>query len=111
MSRCQSVRKRGAAAGLQAGLSPIIEDIPTGADMSYDQKPSRIKLVSTGGSARAPQNAPTDTQPLQQAIEEAQRPEVEVAPARRFSILSAILFLAGCAVGGAGLVAWPHLVG
>ena len=79
--------------------------------MSYDQKPSRIKLVSTGGSARAPQNAPPDTQPLKQAIEAAQRTEVEVTPVRRFPIVSVILFLAGCAVGGAGLVAWPHLVG
>ena len=79
--------------------------------MSYDQKPSRIKLVSTGGPTRAPENAATDIQPLQQAIKDAQRPDVEVAPARRFSLVFAVLFLAGCAIGGAGLAAWPHLVG
>lgn len=83
--------------------------------MSHDQKPSRIKLVSTGGPARAPQNGPTDTRPIEQAIEQAaenaRAAAAEPAPARRFSILSAILFLAGCAIGGAGLAAWPHLVG
>lgn len=81
--------------------------------MSHDQKPSRIKLVSTGGPARAPQTAPTDTKPLEQAIEQAvenaQKSDAAAAPARRFSIVSAILFLAGCAIGGAGLAAWPHL--
>ncbi|MBB3032460.1 hypothetical protein [Alteriqipengyuania lutimaris] len=82
--------------------------------MSYDQKPSRIKLVSNGGTAHAPGNAPVDTRPLEQAIQDVvdnAQQQPATAPARRFSIMSVILFLLGSAIGGAGLVAWPHLAG
>ncbi len=77
--------------------------------MSYDQKPSRIKLVSSGGPARAPENALVDTKPIEQAIEDAQ--QAGAATAKRFPLVSVIVFLSGSAIGGAGLVAWPHLVG
>ncbi|WP_010410970.1 hypothetical protein [Citromicrobium sp. JLT1363] len=74
--------------------------------MSYDQKPSRIKLVSSGRPAGAPQNADALAPALEGANDPAQPGE---QPARRAPVLPAILFLAGCAIGGAGLAAWPHL--
>ena len=78
--------------------------------MSYDQKPSRMKLVSSGRPVGAPQNADANADALAPALEEPNDPpQPGEQPARRAPVVAAILFLAGCAIGGAGLAAWPHL--
>ncbi|GAB5349240.1 hypothetical protein [Alteriqipengyuania sp. 357] len=78
--------------------------------MSYDQKPSRIKLVSTGWVARA-----RETKDEIAAQAETEQPVEGAEPVAQtsggLSLVSAVLFLCGCAIGGAGLAAWPHLAG
>ena len=76
--------------------------------MSYDQKPARIKLVGSGGRSSAPEDANAVAAVDEQPAEDTQ-PDSE--PARRSPVMVAVVFLAGSAIGGAGLVAWPHLAG
>lgn len=73
--------------------------------MSYDQKPSRIKLVSGGGQTPVPApTAPVGGQPAGDAA-------AGQTPKRRSGVMVAVLFLIGSALGGAGLAAWPHIAG
>ena len=82
--------------------------------MSYDQKPSRIKLVSNGGSAAAPESetallpdadAPTGTDIASQEDVPDARAGLGLSP------LAVVVFLCGCIIGGVSLAAWPHLAG
>lgn len=72
--------------------------------MSNDQKPARLRIVSSGAPTQSRRTAPiaplTDTSTGPAGM-----------PAGRWGFLSMILFLVGCAIGGAGLAAWPHLAG
>ncbi|MXP10420.1 hypothetical protein [Pseudoblastomonas halimionae] len=78
--------------------------------MSYDQKPSRIKLVSGGRPPRLPDSA--DAESLNDADGEAIEDRVALPqPKGRSGLIKAMLFLAGSAAGGAGLAAWPHIAG
>lgn len=82
--------------------------------MSYDQRPSRIKLVSAGGPAPAPEGtaAPQGTTVTASVGEGASADAGSEAKDARGSTLAwASLFCLGCAIGGAGLAAWPHLAG
>mgnify|MGYP005812214343 CR=1 FL=1 len=78
--------------------------------MSYDQKPARIKLVSNGGRASVPENAAAGAG-ADETHEAGHAAVAEPEKARGFPLVSTIVFLFGCAIGGAGLVAWPHLAG
>ena len=72
--------------------------------MSNDQKPARIKIVNGTAPARAENKASKD------AVAKLPPPVPIVTPTRRVMRLSAIMFLVGCAIGGVGLAAWPHLM-
>lgn len=69
--------------------------------MSNDQKPARIKIINTGAPARAP----VDGSKRQVAA-----PVTVAEPTTRAMKTGPIVFLLGCAIGGAALAAWPHII-
>ena len=72
--------------------------------MSSDQKPARIKVVSSG--LAAPGTAADAA-----AVGEQETKPVEAPEKGGLGLFPILLFLIGCAAGGAGLVAWPHFMG
>lgn len=72
--------------------------------MSNDQKPARIRIVSSGAPTQSRRTAPI-------ASLDAEHADPGAMPGRRVGFLPVILFLGGCVIGGAGLAAWPHLAG
>tara|TARA_B100000749_G_scaffold253078_1_gene219738 strand:- start:1383 stop:1619 length:237 start_codon:yes stop_codon:yes gene_type:complete len=75
--------------------------------MSYDQKPARIKLVANSGAVGAPGAEAQPASAVEQAGEGVQAVAEETA-GRGLSLFSVILFMVGCAIGGAALAAFPH---
>jgi hypothetical protein len=72
--------------------------------MSTDQKPARIRaLSSSAGALPAHNDAETGT-----ATPEAQHTEAQAASGS--SLLSILLFLIGCGAGGAAVAALPHFI-
>lgn len=73
--------------------------------MSRDQRPGKIKLVS----GKVPMRRRSDRAPAADDAQErqiAQQVAATKAPtADRSKLVMAILFLSGCALGGAGLIA------
>lgn len=72
--------------------------------MSNDQKPARIRIVSSGALSQSPDTASV-VAPRSESVDPAAK------PAERATLLPAMLFLGGCVIGGAGLTAWPHFAG
>ncbi|MBB6122775.1 hypothetical protein [Sphingobium subterraneum] len=72
--------------------------------MSQDQKPARVRAVSSrdGLPGSGPENA-GDVEESTAALAAA------AAPARR-AVAGKFVFLLGCALGGAGLAALPHIL-
>lgn len=69
--------------------------------MSQDQKPARVRAVATT-------TAPSD--PPGEAASQTQGATASPAPAKGGSLGGKIIFLVGCAAGGAGLAALPHFL-
>jgi hypothetical protein len=65
--------------------------------MSQDQRPGRVRVFSTGAPANTPQRRHTDRQPI---VENTPAAATGTAPARRLTIVGALLFLVGSAIGG-----------
>ena len=69
--------------------------------MSNDQKPGRIKIINGRAPARTGRNA---------SVIPSTETETPAQPPKRTMPGGAILFLLGCAIGGAALAAWPHVI-
>lgn len=65
--------------------------------MSHDQRPGRVRVISSGNPAETPQRRRTDPQPAPTTT-----PVADVAPASslRPTVMRAVLFLVACAAGG-----------
>ncbi|GAB5352447.1 hypothetical protein TMRH483_01034 [Qipengyuania sp. 483] len=75
--------------------------------MTYDQRPSRIKLVSGGAPVPASKDENATPAAVERLVEDS-HPDEERVP--RSTRMRKILFLVGCAIGGAAVPAWPHFV-
>lgn len=71
--------------------------------MSNDQKPARIRIFKSGALSQTRVTAPIVAPAAESAGSN--------APPARTSMLPVMLFLGGCALGGAGFAAWPYLAG
>ena len=76
--------------------------------MSYDQKPARIKLVSSGSPARAAESGAVALPAEEQSAGNAETVD-DAEAGRGWSVMSVIIFIVGCAMGGVALAALPHL--
>lgn len=74
--------------------------------MSQDQRPAKVRAVATGSAATPA--TPADGEEQHAAADVA--PSLPPAPAKSGSLGNKIVFLLGCAAGGAGLAALPHFV-
>lgn len=81
--------------------------------MSFDQKPGRVRVYQSGvsqpGAAAGASGAAAEaTGTASQTLAAGEQSPVE-GNGKRVSILAALVFLVGCALGGAGVSALPHL--
>ncbi|MBR0550919.1 hypothetical protein [Stakelama marina] len=83
--------------------------------MSRDQRPGKIKIVSSGSPSPGAGSAVAVANGAQQAGGGADAASgaaaADTAPATGSFLIPAILFLVGCLVGGAGLVALLRFAG
>ncbi len=84
--------------------------------MSQDQRPGRVRVISSGTSADMPQRRRTDARPLPATPRNAAPDEARTAATPfswRTTIMSALLFLCGCAIGGVIVAVYglPRLLG
>lgn len=80
--------------------------------MSSDQRPGKIKIVqATPVSARAAGNQKNTASGNSASQTTAASDTENAEQPQKSGMLNAILFFVGCGVGGALLVAWPHIGG
>lgn len=73
--------------------------------MSRDQKPKAVKAVAIVGRGGG---APADHASAPQGAEAEHLPEAHAPAKAALPLVPALLFLIGCALGGAVLTALPH---
>lgn len=79
--------------------------------MSRDQRPGKIKIVSSGIPARRKGDVADVVQDDQAAAMELADPAIGESSTGGSIMLPALLYLAGCLLGGAGLTALHHFAG